>query len=38
MGCLVERYLDDLKKSLPEVDIYFPIKDYKNIDELFQNY
>ena len=36
MGCLVERYLDDLKKSLPEVDIYFPIKDYKNIDELFQ--
>ena len=32
----MERYLDDLKKSLPEVDIYFPIKDYKNIDELFQ--
>lgn len=36
MGCLVERYLDDLKKSLPEVDFYFPIKDYDNIDKLFQ--
>lgn len=35
MGCLVERYLDDLKKEIPEVDIYFPIRDYKNIDELF---
>ena len=35
MGCLVERYLDDLKKELPEVDFYFPIKDYKNIDNLF---
>ncbi len=35
MGCLVERYLDDLKKELPEVDIYFPIRDYNNIDQLF---
>lgn len=36
MGCLVERYLEDLKKEIPEVDIYFPIKDYDKIDELFQ--
>lgn len=35
MGCLVERYLNDLKESIPEVDIYFPIKDYDHIDELF---
>lgn len=35
MGCLVERYLNDLKESIPEVDIYFPIKDYGHIDELF---
>ena len=35
MGCLVERYLEDLKESIPEVDIYFPIKDYDNIDKLF---
>ncbi len=35
MGCLVERYLGDLKESIPEVDIYFPIRDYNNIDQLF---
>lgn len=35
MGCLVERYLEDLKESIPEVDFYFPIKDYEHIDELF---
>lgn len=35
MGCLVERYLDDLKSSIPEVDIYFPIRDYSHIDALF---
>lgn len=35
MGCLVERYLNDLKESIPEVDFYFPIKDYDNIDNLF---
>lgn len=35
MGCLVERYLDDLKESIPEVDFYFPIRDYEHIDQLF---
>lgn len=35
MGCLVERYLEDLKTSIPEVDIYFPIRDYEHIDALF---
>ena len=35
MGCLVERYFDSLKESIPEVDIYFPIRDYDNIDQLF---
>lgn len=35
MGCLVERYLHDLKESIPEVDIYIPIRDYNHIDELF---
>lgn len=37
IGCLVERYLDDLKKSIPEVDYYLPIRDYNKIDELFKN-
>lgn len=36
MGCLVERYQDELLKNIPEVDFYLPIRDYKNIDELFQ--
>ena len=27
-GCLVERYLEDLKKEIPEVDLWIPIKDY----------
>ena len=36
MGCLVERYLEDLKESIPEVNFYFPIRDYKNIDKLFK--
>ena len=27
-GCLVERYLKDLKKEIPEVDLWIPIKDY----------
>lgn len=35
MGCLVERYLKELKESIPEVDFYFPISDYDAIDELF---
>lgn len=27
-GCLVERYLKQLKKEIPEVDLWIPIKDY----------
>ncbi len=36
MGCLVERYLEELQKSIPEVDFYFPIRDYDHIDALFK--
>ena len=36
MGCLVERYQQSLEESIPEVDFYFPIRDYENIDELFK--
>lgn len=36
MGCLVERYQQSLEESIPEVDFYFPIRDYNNIDELFK--
>ncbi|MCC7137393.1 MAG: 30S ribosomal protein S12 methylthiotransferase RimO [Planctomycetes bacterium] len=30
-GCLVERYLDDLRRDLPEVDRWLPFKDYPRI-------
>ena len=36
MGCLVERYQTSLEESIPEVDFYFPIRDYDNIDDLFK--
>ena len=36
MGCLVERYLNDLKESIPEVDYFVPIREYKNLDKIFK--
>ncbi len=35
MGCLVERYLNELKQEIPEVDYFIPIKDYGNLDKIF---
>ncbi len=32
-GCLSERYKDELRKEIPEVDEYFGTEDYKNIVE-----
>lgn len=32
-GCLVERYLDELKEEMPEVDLFIPIREYENIFE-----
>ena len=34
VGCLVERYLDDLKESIPEVDLWIPIRDYSKMASL----
>jgi len=36
IGCLVERYYDDLVKEIPEVDLFVPIRDYYRFGELFQ--
>lgn len=36
MGCLVERYLNDLKQEIPEVDYYVPIKDYPKLNKIFE--
>ena len=40
-GCLVERYLDELKASIPEVNLWIPLRDYahfaEKIESLFNN-
>ena len=36
IGCLVERYYQELKDSIPDVDFYFPIRDYDHLDSLFK--
>ncbi|HHU81163.1 MAG TPA: 30S ribosomal protein S12 methylthiotransferase RimO [Acholeplasmataceae bacterium] len=36
MGCLVERYFDNLKSEIPEVDYFIPIKDYHRLGEIFE--
>ena len=36
-GCLTERYLEDLKKEIPEVDVYIPIREYPRFNKhLYQ--
>lgn len=35
-GCLVERYLDELKASIPEVDLWIPIREYSHFAELIE--
>jgi len=36
-GCLVERYLEELKESIPEVSLWISFKDYPRIQELIAN-
>ena len=35
-GCLVNRYLDELKKEIPEVDLWIPIRDYPRFNVLLK--
>lgn len=41
MGCLVQRYYNDLVKALPEVDLFLKLEDYNNmwnkIEDLVKN-
>ena len=37
MGCLVQRYKKELKKALPEVDLFLSIDDYENIWDKIGN-
>ena len=32
-GCLAERYMDALKEEIPEVDLFIPIREYKNFNK-----
>ena len=32
-GCLAERYLEELKKEIPEVDVFIPIREYGNFNK-----
>ena len=36
MGCLVERYLKELQKSMPEVDMFIPIKEYDKLPSFMK--
>lgn len=33
-GCLVNRYLEELRKEIPEVDLWIPIRDYPRLGRL----
>ena len=35
-GCLTERYLNELKTSIPEVDLWVPIRDYSKLNEKLE--
>lgn len=35
-GCLSTRYLDELKKEIPEVALWIPLSEYKNFSQVFQ--
>ena len=35
-GCLATRYLEELKKEIPEVALWIPLEEYKNFSEHFQ--
>lgn len=34
VGCFVERYLQQLKEEMPDVDLFIPLKDYPHLGEL----
>lgn len=37
MGCLVQRYKEELEKSMPEVDLFIKYKEYETIWEQIEN-
>ena len=37
MGCLVQRYKEELEKALPEVDLFIKIEDYDKLWDMIKN-
>ena len=37
MGCLVQRYFEDLKKLLPEIDLFIKLEDYDKFWDKIEN-
>jgi len=37
-GCLAERYLKELKKEIPEIDLIIPFSKYNHFNEYISNY
>lgn len=33
-GCLAQRYLDELREQIPEVDAFIPLKDYEKMSDI----
>lgn len=38
MGCLVTRYKEELKKELPEVDLFISIDQYKDLEKILNDF
>lgn len=36
VGCMAQRYAEELKKEIPEISLIIPIKDYNRFGELFK--
>ncbi|MGI6714471.1 MAG: 30S ribosomal protein S12 methylthiotransferase RimO [Bacilli bacterium] len=36
IGCLVERYLQDLREEIPEVDLFVPLRDYHQLHRYLE--
>lgn len=37
-GCLAERYLNEIKKEIPEIDLIIPFSKYNHFNEYISNY
>jgi ribosomal protein S12 methylthiotransferase len=38
MGCLVQRYREELERELPEVDLFISIDEYDDLEKIFNDF